>query len=138
MPWRKRARLIIRLVRSLERESPWNLFPTMLLPLVQIIEIDLPLSGDNAIVIALACRELRTHQRKLGMALGAGTAIILRILFALFITYLLVVPYLKIIGGILLLGIGTKLAVGEGRADQRLPLAITSGAPYGPSPSPMW
>ena len=71
------------------------------------------LSGDNAIVIALACRSLPEKQRKLGMLLGAGTAIALRIVFAIFITYLLQVPFLKIVGGFLLLWIGIKLAVGE-------------------------
>lgn len=84
-----------------------------LVPLAKIIWIDLLLSGDNAIVIALACRELPAKQRKLGMVLGAGTAIALRIVFAIFITYLLGVPYLKIIGALLLLWIGIKLAVGE-------------------------
>lgn len=86
---------------------------TLLLPLAQIIWLDLLLSGDNAIVIALACRELPARQRKLGMALGAGTAIVLRIVFALFITYLLGVPYLKVLGGVLLIWIGIKLTLGE-------------------------
>lgn len=85
----------------------------MLWPLLQIVWIDLLLSGDNAIVIALACRELPEQQRRLGMVLGAGTAIVLRIIFALFITYLLGVSYLKILGGLLLLWIGIKLALGE-------------------------
>jgi YjbE family integral membrane protein len=84
-----------------------------LVPLLQIIWIDLLLSGDNAIVIAMACRQLPQRQRKLGMLLGAGTAIALRIIFAVFVTYLLQVPFLRIIGGLLLLWIGVKLAVGE-------------------------
>jgi YjbE family integral membrane protein len=84
-----------------------------LVPLAQIIWIDLLLSGDNAIVIALACRSLPEKQRKVGMLLGAGTAIALRIIFAIFVTYLLQVPFLKIAGGLLLLWIGIKLAVGE-------------------------
>lgn len=84
-----------------------------LVPLAKIIWIDLLLSGDNAIVIALACRALPPRQRKLGMILGAGTAIALRIVFAIFITYLLGVPYVKIVGGLLLLWIGVKLALGE-------------------------
>lgn len=82
-------------------------------PLLQIIWIDLLLSGDNAIVIALACRQLPERQRKLGMLLGAGTAIGLRIVFAVFVTYLLQVPFLKVAGGLLLLWIGIKLAIGE-------------------------
>ncbi len=84
-----------------------------LLPLAQIVWIDLLLSGDNAIVIALACRQLPEKQRKIGMLLGAGTAIGLRIIFAIFVTYLLQVPFLKVVGGLLLLWIGIKLAVGE-------------------------
>ena len=84
-----------------------------IVPLLQIIWIDLLLSGDNAVVIALACRALPPEQRKLGMVLGAGTAIGLRIIFAIFITYLLAVPFLKVTGGVLLLWIGMKLALGE-------------------------
>lgn len=84
-----------------------------LIPILQIIWIDLLLSGDNAIVIAMACRALPPRQRKVGMILGAGTAIGLRIIFAVFITYLLGVPFLKVVGGLLLLWIGVKLALGE-------------------------
>jgi YjbE family integral membrane protein len=85
-------------------------------PILQIVWIDLLLSGDNAIVIALACRNLPPEQRKMGMLLGAGAAIGLRIIFALMITFLLGVPFLKIVGGILLFWIGIKLAMGEDEA----------------------
>ena len=81
--------------------------------LIQIIWIDLLLSGDNAIVIALACRNLPEHQRKMGIWLGAGAAIALRIIFALMITYLLAIPFLKIIGGLLLFWIAIKLVQGD-------------------------
>lgn len=81
--------------------------------LLQIIWIDLLLSGDNAVVIALACRSLPENRKKLGIWLGAGAAVGLRIIFALIVTYLLGVPYLKVIGGILLFWIAIKLAVGE-------------------------
>jgi YjbE family integral membrane protein len=84
-----------------------------IVPILQIIWIDLLLSGDNAVVIALACRALPPRQRRIGMILGAGTAIGLRIIFAVFITYLLGVPLLKVVGGALLLWIGVKLALGE-------------------------
>ena len=80
---------------------------------LQIVWIDLLLSGDNAIVIALACRNLPEKQRKIGMLLGAGVAIGLRIVFAILISWLLGVPLLKLVGGLLLLWIGVKLAVGE-------------------------
>jgi YjbE family integral membrane protein len=90
-----------------------SLITDNIVPILQIVWIDLLLSGDNAVVIALACRSLPPRQRKLGMLLGAGTAIGLRIIFAMAITFLLGVPFLKIIGGLLLLWIGIKLAVGE-------------------------
>lgn len=86
---------------------------TFWLSLLQIIWIDLLLSGDNAVVIALACRSLPEKQRKLGIWLGATAAIGLRIVFALVVSYLLGVPFLKVVGGILLFWIAIKLAVGE-------------------------
>jgi YjbE family integral membrane protein len=89
-------------------------------PVLQIVWIDLLLSGDNAIVIALACRNLPPEQRRIGMLLGAGAAIGLRIIFALLITYLLGVPFLKIIGGVLLFWIGIKLATGEDEAHEEV------------------
>jgi len=85
---------------------------------LQIVWIDLLLSGDNAIVIALACRNLPEKQRRIGMVLGAGVAIGLRIIFAILISWLLGVPFLKLIGGLLLLWIGVKLAMGEDEAHE--------------------
>ena len=84
--------------------------------LLQIIGIDILLSGDNAVVIALACRSLPPHQRRIGIWLGAGAAIGLRVIFAISIVYLLAVPYLKIVGGVLLLWIAIKLLVPEEEA----------------------
>jgi YjbE family integral membrane protein len=84
-----------------------------LLRVLQIIWIDLLLSGDNAVVIALACRSLPPRQRRMGIVLGAGVAVGLRIVFALIITQLLALPFLKLGGGILLLWIATKLVIGE-------------------------
>lgn len=89
---------------------------TFWVSLLQIIWIDLLLSGDNAIVIALACRSLPENRRKVGIWLGASAAVGLRIIFALVVTYLLGVPYLKVIGGVLLFWIAIKLAVGEEEA----------------------
>ena len=80
-----------------------------LIPLLEIIWIDILLSGDNAVVIAMACRSLPPHRRKLGIGLGAATAVVLRIIFATIITYLLAIPYLRIVGGVLLLWIAIKL-----------------------------
>jgi YjbE family integral membrane protein len=77
----------------------------------QIILIDILLGGDNAVVIALACRGLPPKQRKMGIIYGTAGAIILRVILIAFALALLAVPYLKIIGGILLLWIGVKLLV---------------------------
>jgi len=78
------------------------------IPLLQIIWIDLLLSGDNAVVIALACRALPPEQRRMGILLGTGVAIVLRIIFALIITVLLGIPFLKALGGVLLSGSPTS------------------------------
>jgi YjbE family integral membrane protein len=83
------------------------------LGLLQIIWIDLLLSGDNAVVIALACRSLPPKQRRWGIICGAGAAIVLRVIFAVFVVYLLTVPYLKIIGSLLLFWIAVKLILPE-------------------------
>lgn len=85
------------------------------LSVLQIVWIDLLLSGDNAVVIALACRSLPEHQRRTGILLGAGTAVGLRIVFALVVSYLLAVPFLRILGGVLLIWIAVKLVMGEDR-----------------------
>ena len=84
-----------------------------LLSIGQIIWIDLLLSGDNAVVIALACRSLPDHQRKMGIFLGASAAVVLRILFALVISSLLAIPFLQALGGLLLFWIAVKLITGE-------------------------
>lgn len=81
--------------------------------LVQIIIIDLLLSGDNAVVIALAVRSLPPAQQKKGIFFGAGAAIVLRVIFATSIVYLLQVPALKIAGGLMLFWIAVKLLAPE-------------------------
>jgi YjbE family integral membrane protein len=86
------------------------------LSVLQIVWIDLLLSGDNAVVIALACRSLPEKQRKIGIWLGAGAAIFLRIVFALIVSYLMGLPFLKVLGGLLLFWIAIKLVVGEEEA----------------------
>ena len=80
-----------------------------LLAVLQIIAIDVLLGGDNAVVIALACRKLPEEQRRKGIFWGVAGAIILRILLIFFALQLLALPYLKIAGGLLLLWIGIKL-----------------------------
>ena len=87
--------------------------PEILLALLQIIWIDILLSGDNAVVIALACRGLPPRLRRTGVILGAGAAVALRIVFAAAISQLLQVPYLRLGGGVLLLWIATKMLLQE-------------------------
>ncbi|MCB4769240.1 TerC family protein [Ancylobacter sp. Lp-2] len=88
--------------------------PIFWVSLLQIIWIDLLLSGDNAVVIALACRSLPEKQRKWGILLGAAAAVGLRIIFALAVSYLLGVPLLKVVGALLLFWIAIKLVLDEG------------------------
>lgn len=79
----------------------------------QIIMIDILLGGDNAVVIALACRNLPDAQRKLGIIWGTLGAIALRIVLVVFAVTLLAIPFLKVVGGLLLLWIGVKLLLPE-------------------------
>lgn len=83
------------------------------LSVAQIIAIDVLLGGDNAVVIALACRRLPPHQRNRGIFWGVVGAIGLRIALIYFALYLLALPFLKIVGGLLLMWIGVKLLLPE-------------------------
>src|ERR1700732_939153 len=83
------------------------------LPLLEIIWINILLSGDNAVVIALACRSLPEGQRKLGVILGSGAAVGLRVVFTVLVVELLGLPFVKISRGILLLWLGDSLAGAE-------------------------
>jgi YjbE family integral membrane protein len=87
--------------------------PQFYLAALQIIWINILLSGDNAVVIALACRGLHGSQRRWGMILGAVAAILLRIVFTVIIAQLMGLPYLKLVGGLALLWIAIKLLVPE-------------------------
>jgi YjbE family integral membrane protein len=89
------------------------LTPEFLLAVGQIIMIDILLGGDNAVVIALACRNLPPDLRKKGILWGTAGAIVLRVVLIFFAMSLLALPYLKLIGAILLLWIGVKLLVPE-------------------------
>lgn len=80
---------------------------------LQIIIIDILLGGDNAVVIALACRNLPREQRMKGILWGTAGAIILRVVLIAFAVVLLQVPFLKLVGGVLLLWIGVKLLLPE-------------------------
>src|SRR5512147_269490 len=81
------------------------------LGLAKIIGVNIVLSGDNAVVIALAARSLPARQQKLAIRWGAGAAIALRIVLTLFAVALLGLPWLKLAGSALLLWIGVKLLV---------------------------
>jgi YjbE family integral membrane protein len=79
----------------------------------EIIWINILLSGDNAILIALACRQLPQHQRRWGVFLGALGGVILRVVFTLIVVELLGVPLLKAVGSLLLLLVAIKLLIDE-------------------------
>jgi YjbE family integral membrane protein len=81
--------------------------------LAKIIGVNIILSGDNAVVIALAARSLPAKQQKLAIFWGAGAAIVLRIVLTLFAVALLTLPWLKLVGSVLLFWIGIKLLVPE-------------------------
>ncbi len=83
------------------------------LAVLRIIFVNFLLSGDNAVVIAMACRELPPPQRRWGLIIGAGVAVILRVVLAGTLTWLLLLPYLKLVGGVALIVIAAKLLVPE-------------------------
>ena len=87
--------------------------PAFWVALGKIMWINILLSGDNALVIAMACRGLPPRQRFWGMVLGAGVAVILRIIFTGIVVTLMELPYLKLVGGLALLVIAAKLLVPE-------------------------
>src|ERR1700730_12999963 len=80
---------------------------------LKIIWINILLSGDNAVVIALACRALPRRQRVWGIILGAAAAVVLRIVFTVGLQFVLELPYLRFVGGVLLLYIAVKLLLQE-------------------------
>jgi YjbE family integral membrane protein len=107
--------------------GPTKLFETeFLIALLSIIAIDIVLGGDNAIVIALASRNLPESQRNKAILFGTALAIIVRILLTIVAVYLLMIPYLRLVGGILLIYIAYKLLV-----DQEDEANITGGTTIG-------
>jgi YjbE family integral membrane protein len=95
----------------------------LLVPILEIIWIDVVLSGDNAIVIALACARLPPKERKRGIVLGTAAAVGLRAIFTLLFVELLALPFVKLVGGLLLLWIAVKLASDE---RQRKPISAAA------------
>jgi YjbE family integral membrane protein len=94
-------------------ESLFGAYAGTALAVLKIIGINIVLSGDNAVVIALACRSLPPRERMLGILLGAGAAVVLRIIFTLLIQQLLDIQFLKLAGGLLLFWIAVKLLTQE-------------------------
>jgi YjbE family integral membrane protein len=92
--------------------------PAFWLSVGKIIWINVLLSGDNALVIAMACRGLHGRNRLWGMVIGAGIAVILLIAFTGIIATLMALPYLKLVGGLALLFIAAKLLVPEDEGDE--------------------
>jgi YjbE family integral membrane protein len=86
----------------------------------QIIMIDILLGGDNAVVIALACRKLPPAQRAQGIIWGTAGAIGLRVVLIFFALTLLAIPYLKLVGAVLLVWIGVKLLAPEEEGDHEV------------------
>jgi YjbE family integral membrane protein len=80
---------------------------------LQIVFINILLSGDNAVVIAMACRNLPRRERIWGMTIGAGVAVILRLIFTGVVGRLMLLPYLKVAGGLALIYVAAKLVVPE-------------------------
>ncbi|MEW6121858.1 MAG: TerC family protein [Pseudomonadota bacterium] len=92
--------------------------PALWLALIQIIWINILLSGDNAVVIAMACRSLPEKTRKWGIITGAGVAVGLRILFTGIVATLLALPWLKLIGSLALMYIAVDLALPDDGGDE--------------------
>jgi YjbE family integral membrane protein len=94
----------------------WSSDYMLALAVLQVICIDVILSGDNAVVIAMACRELPDSQRRIGLGLGVALAIVLRVVMASAVTYMLAFPFLKVLAGLYLLYIAIKLIKEEDEA----------------------
>ena len=92
--------------------------PTFWIAVGKIIWINVLLSGDNALVIAMACRGLHGRHRLWGMVVGAGIAVVLLIAFTGIVATLMLLPYVRLIGGIALLVIAAKLLVPEDEGDE--------------------
>jgi YjbE family integral membrane protein len=101
----------------------FNLTPDFWLGLMKIVWINIILSGDNAVVIALAARSLPPEQQRKAIMFGSGAAVVLRIVLTVVAAKLLALSYLQIIGGVLLLWIGAQLLAdddeGEGEAKEQ-------------------
>jgi YjbE family integral membrane protein len=99
--------------------------PEFWIKVVEIVWINILLSGDNAVVIALACRELPPRERLWGMVIGAGVASVLLIAFTAVFSVLLTLPYLRLAGGIALVWIAIKLLAPQAHDEEGTPEAAS-------------
>ncbi len=90
---------------------------TFFFGIINIIIIDLILAGDNAVIIAMAVRSLPRRQRQWGIVLGAGAAVLLRVVLTFFVAQLLIIQFVKLAGGVLIAWIAVKLFI-EGAPEQ--------------------
>jgi YjbE family integral membrane protein len=104
-------------------DTPWH----WAVAIFQIVVIDIVLAGDNAVVIALAVRQLQPRQRLLGLILGAGLAVALRVVLTFFATQLLAVNYIKLVGGVLVFWIAVKLLLDNAHEEGEAPARSASG-----------
>ncbi|MDD3473708.1 MAG: TerC family protein [Syntrophaceae bacterium] len=95
--------------------------------LLSIVIIDLILAGDNAVIIAMAVRSLPREQRRNGILLGSAAAVLLRVLVTFFVSQILQISFLKLVGGALILGIAVKLFVSGAPEDSSQKQATTIG-----------
>lgn len=98
---------------------------TFLMAVLSIIIIDLVLAGDNAVVIAMAVRNLPSHQRRKGIVLGAAAAVLLRVVATFFVSQLLNISFVRLVGGVTIVWIGTKLFI-EGMPDDEVQKSVTT------------
>jgi YjbE family integral membrane protein len=105
--------------------------PSLWVSLAKIIGVNLLLSGDNAVVIALACRGLPVARRNQGILIGTAGAVVLRIILTFFALYLLSLPYLKLLGALLLLWIGVRLLIPEKAGGGHVGLNTSLGSAIG-------
>lgn len=93
--------------------------------LISIVIIDLILAGDNAVVIAMAVRSLPKEQRKKGIIFGAGAAVLLRVIATFFVSQLLTISFVKLVGGVLITWIAVKLFM-EGVPEEKIKKEATT------------
>jgi predicted tellurium resistance membrane protein TerC len=111
-----------------------------IIALLEIIGLNIVLSGDNAVVIAMAARALPDRQRKLAVIWGSAAAIVLRVALTLVAAKLLVLPWLKLTGAVLLLYVGVQLLAPKGPPTTHQAVTVRPAWPLPSAPSclPIW